>query len=272
MLYADIGRVDEARASAAEGVEAAEAVADEMFGPAALAALGHAELVAGDPERAAGYLRHLPERLLRTSGQGALSSGWGDAVEALIRIGELDVAADHLEQWSTVVWTRLARIGLLRCTGLLADARGDSLGAVDALEQAVTADDPPTYPFERARTLLALGAVHRHALQRRAARSTLEEALATFEHLGAVPWAARARDELRRVSGRRPSGELTEAELRVATLAAAGRRNKEIATALFIGVGTVESHLSRVYRKLAVRSRTELSARLAEAGDGTSKV
>ena len=272
MLCADVGRVDEARASAAEGVEAARAVGDEMFGPAALAALGHAELVAGDPERAAGYLRDLPERLIRTGGQGALSSGWGDTIEALIRIGEIDVAADHLERWSTVIWTRLARIGLLRCTGLLADARGDSVAAADALERAVAADDPRTYPFERARTLLALGAVHRHALQRRAARSTLEEALATFEQLGAVPWADRARDELRRVSGRRPSGELTEAELRVATLAAAGRRNKEIATALFVGVGTVESHLSRVYRKLGVRSRTELSARLSEAGDGTSKV
>ena len=243
-----------------------------MFGPAAVAALGHAELVAGDPERAAAYLRDLPERMLRTGGQGALSSGWADAIEALIRIGELDAAAYHLERWSTVTWTRLARIGLLRCTGLLADARGDSQAGVETLERAVAADSPRTYPFERAQTLLALGAVRRHALQRRAARSALEEALVAFERLGAAPWVDRTRAELRRVSGRRPSGELTEAELRVATLAASGSRNKEIATTLFIEVGTVESHLSRVYRKLGVRSRTELSARLRQAGDETSKV
>ena len=272
VLYADVGRVDEARAMATDGVEAASGIGDEMFGPAAIAALGHAELVAGDPERAARYLRELPERMLRAGGQGAMLSGWADAIEALIRIGELDLAADHLDRWSPVVWTRLARIGLLRCTGLLADARGEPQAAAEVLERAVAADNPRTYPFERARTLLALGAARRHALQRRAARSTLQEALVVFEQLGAAPWADRVTDELKRISGRRPSGELTEAELRVATLAATGSRNKEIATTLVIEVGTVEAHLSRVYRKLGVRSRAELSGHLSEAGDETPKV
>jgi DNA-binding CsgD family transcriptional regulator len=127
--------------------------------------------------------------------------------------------------------------------------------------------------LERGRTLLAMGAVQRQALQRRAARETLERALAMFEELGARPWADKARDELGRISGRRaPSDDLTDAERRVALLAADGRHNKEIAAALFIGVGTVERHLTNAYRKLGVRSRTELAGRLAKAGDEPAKV
>jgi DNA-binding NarL/FixJ family response regulator len=90
--------------------------------------------------------------------------------------------------------------------------------------------------------------------------------------LGAHPWAAKARAELKRVSGRRPpSEELTETEHRVAELAARGHTNKEIAAELFLGVSTVEAHLSRVYRKLGIRSRTELAARIAALKDGTAK-
>ena len=74
----------------------------------------------------------------------------------------------------------------------------------------------------------------------------------------------RARDELRRVSGRRPADDgLTEAERRVAALAADGLRNKEIAARLVIDVRTVETHLSRAYRKLGVRSRSELASRFS---------
>jgi DNA-binding CsgD family transcriptional regulator len=125
------------------------------------------------------------------------------------------------------------------------------------------------FPLERGRTLLCLGSVLRQAQQKRAARETLEEAIAIFEQLGASLWAAKARGELSRISGRRASSdELTETELRVAQLAAQGRTNKEIAAELYMGQSTVEAHLSRVYRKLGVR-RAELAARLpAPVGSG----
>jgi DNA-binding NarL/FixJ family response regulator len=88
--------------------------------------------------------------------------------------------------------------------------------------------------------------------------------LAIFEELGARLWADKARGELRRISGRAPaSDELTETERRVAELAAQGRTNKEIAAQLFRGVSTVEAHLSHEYRKLGIRSRTELAGRVA---------
>jgi DNA-binding CsgD family transcriptional regulator len=118
-------------------------------------------------------------------------------------------------------------------------------------------------PFERGRTLLALGSVRRRAREKRAAREALEEASSTFDSLGAGLWAARARDELARISGRRPaSSDLTTTEARLAALAAEGLANKEIAAALHMSVHTVEAHLTRIYRKLGIRSRAALAGRL----------
>jgi DNA-binding CsgD family transcriptional regulator len=126
--------------------------------------------------------------------------------------------------------------------------------------------------FERGRTLLACGAVRRRARRRGAAREALQAALEIFEQQGAHQWARRASDELARISGRRPGGaELTATELEVARLAAMGRANKEIAAVLFMSVHTVEAHLSRVYRKLGVRSRTQLSNHAAVAAEAEVK-
>ena len=75
----------------------------------------------------------------------------------------------------------------------------------------------------------------------------------------ATPWVAQAVKELDRVAPSRGTGELTPTEVKVADLVAAGRRNREIAGELFVSVATVEAHLTRIYRKLGMRSRTELS-------------
>jgi DNA-binding NarL/FixJ family response regulator len=120
-------------------------------------------------------------------------------------------------------------------------------------------------PFERGRTLLALGTLQRRARRRKAARDTLGGALGLFEGLGAESWADNARGELARIGGRTPSGgELTASERRIAELVALGRTNREVADELVISVHTVEAALTHVYRKLEVRSRTELARRLPE--------
>jgi DNA-binding NarL/FixJ family response regulator len=121
-------------------------------------------------------------------------------------------------------------------------------------------------PFEYGRTLLAAGSIRRRAREKRAARDTLEEAHQIFDSLAAILWADRAGDELARISGRRPTAnDLTTSEVRLAALAAEGLSNKEIAAALHISVHTVEAHLTRIYRKLGIRSRAALAQRLNTA-------
>src|SRR5262249_39941997 len=121
----------------------------------------------------------------------------------------------------------------------------------------------PWWPFERARTLLASGEIHRRARHKRLARDALDQALAIFEDIGARVWAARVRAERARIGGRAPAPlDLTPTERQVADLVASGMRNKEVAAALFMSTNTVQSTLSHIYRKLGVRSRTELASKL----------
>ena len=150
-----------------------------------------------------------------------------------------------------------------RCRGLLAAANGDLPAAQDALREAVLLHERLPEPFELGRTLLLRGNVERRSRQKRLARASLEQALALFDGLGAVGWADRARDEIRRL-GVQSAGrdELSATEDRVARLVAAGHTNREIASALFVSVKAVEANLTRIYAKLDVRSRTELALRL----------
>jgi DNA-binding CsgD family transcriptional regulator len=130
------------------------------------------------------------------------------------------------------------------------------------LERAVGEHEAVGDPFGRARALLAVGVVRRRSRRKRTAREALEGALAGFEAVGASGWSARARAELGRIGGRSREDGLTAAERRVAVLVAEGRTNREVAAALYLGERTVASHLTRVYAKLGVRSRTELARRL----------
>ena len=186
-------------------------------------------------------------------------------VEALIQLGRLEDAVSLLDAWDAAA----ARVGrewvlaqVTRSRGLVAAARGDVERAQSLIEQAVAKHEAVGDPFGRARALLALGAARRRARQKRAAREVIEAALAGFEELGAATWAEKARAELGRVGGRTRGEGLTPAERRVADLVAAGRTNREVAATLFLGERTVASHLTRIYAKLGVRSRTELARKL----------
>jgi len=122
-----------------------------------------------------------------------------------------------------------------------------------------------------ARTELARGERPRRRKARAEAREPLRAALETFERLGARLWAERARNELR-ATGVAATGEreavtpvaelLTPHELQVALTVARGATNREAAAALFVSPKTVEHHLGQIYRKLGVRSRTQLAALL----------
>jgi DNA-binding CsgD family transcriptional regulator len=260
---ARLGLIEDARASAEAALAAAEKAGDETYVVHTRAVLGHIELTLGNHDAAVAQLRELPARLLAMGLLDPVDSDvWPDAIEALLAAGERERAASYVAELERFAGRGSRRLlsQFLYARGLLTAADGQP--ACD-FEEALRELETLPYPFERARTLLALGRVRRHANQKRAAREALEQALALFEELGAPLWAAKARAELRRISGRRAESELTEAERRVVSLAAEGRSNKEIAAALVMSVRTVESHLSHVYRKLGIRSRAALAHRLS---------
>jgi DNA-binding CsgD family transcriptional regulator len=263
VIAAHRGRVDEACARAQAALARAE---DERIGVAQSGhgwVLGFVELSLGNLEAALTLLRRTHELRNDFLLEPAMRLELGDLLEALIAAGELDEAHEVLATWherATVLDRAWALAILARCRGLLLAAWGDLENAFASFERALAEHARSTDPFHHARTLLALGRTQRRAKKRGAARATLDDALAEFERLGAPLWAEQTRTELARIGGRATSrGELTEAELRIAEIVAQGRTNREVAAALFLTEHSVETALTRVYRKLGVRSRAELA-------------
>jgi DNA-binding CsgD family transcriptional regulator len=188
-----------------------------------------------------------------------------ELIEALLQLDRGDEAASVLERWegdAVRTGNDFVLAHVTRSRGLLAAARSAVADAVALLEDAVAQHEKLGDTFGRARAQLSLGAVLRRVRQRRAARETIAAALEGFEELGTATWVERSRDELGRISGRARQDALTAAERRVAALVAEGRTNHEVAAALFLAERTVASHLTRIYAKLGVRSRTELASKV----------
>ncbi|HZC28299.1 MAG TPA: LuxR C-terminal-related transcriptional regulator [Gaiellaceae bacterium] len=192
-----------------------------------------------------------------------------DEIEALIALDELD-RAEPLTDALAARGRDLDRPWALatsgRCRALLSAARGDLEMALVELDRALAEHERLAMPLELGRTLLMKGQIERRTRRKAAAKASFERALALFEQMGASLWAEKTRSELARV-GLRPAAptELTETERRVAELAASGLTNREVAAQLYMSAKTVEAHLRSAYRKLGIRSRAELGARLAGA-------
>ena len=196
----------------------------------------------------------------------------GDRLEAAIGVGELDRASDivgYLEYVAEVAPTPWTLAIGARGRGLLGAAAGDLDGALTSLGRALLEHERLPMPFERGRTLLAKGQVHRRRKEKRLADGALHEALNIFESLGAPSWAERTLAELARIGLRpRAPSDLTETERRVAELAATGLSSRQIAEQAFLAPKTVGNVLGRVYEKLGIHSRAELGARM---GEGTRR-
>jgi DNA-binding CsgD family transcriptional regulator len=260
-VEAALGREAECRSHMAASLEIVDLLGAEIVRGYVACTLGLLELGLGRAEEAVAALEELAGFLgERPAGDPAVMQWPPDLVEAYVRLGRREDAERALgvfEASARHSGSSWATAAAARCRGLLApdDAFDEPFAA--ALEY-------DGMPFESARTRLVLGERMRRAGRRVEARAALRDALVTFSRLGAQPWAQRARTELR-ASGERvrrgsptATEQLTPQELQVALEVARGSTNREAAVALFLSPKTIEFHLRNIYRKLGIRSRTEL--------------
>jgi len=268
-ICAHAGALDDAKAAAAEALRRLEVHPDPALEGLARNVLGLVALSRGDSAESERQLSRSQEITDSFHLVEPPDRFQADHAEAVIAVGDLDRAEGlvaRMEGRAKALPRPWICAVSARCRGLLQSARGDQDGALAALQAAICHHDQLDMPFERARTLLALGQVHRRRNERRLARTALEEAQTGFERLGARAWMERAGAELARVPVRRAKADLTPTEETIARLAASGLTNKQVAERAFVSPKTVEANLSRVYEKLGVHSRAELGRVMGERG------
>ncbi|XVS65613.1 LuxR C-terminal-related transcriptional regulator [Actinosynnema sp. CA-299493] len=284
-----LGRHRDARATAEEGLRIAADIGQEFSVGFLTAVLAELAAIEGDAARCEELVATLvggaPQSVRAACALALLDLGLGrheavldrladvaagahrlysvtslpDLVEASARLGKPDAnAAGWYDEWASGTGQPWARAVSARCRALLTDDEQWYVEAVDLHR----ADD--SRPFERARTELLYGEWLRRARRKADARTHLRSAAEVFERLGATPWAARARTELRATGESRaapgpdPLSALTPQELQVVRLAADGLSNRDIGAQLFLSPRTVGYHLYKAYPKLGVASRVEL--------------
>jgi DNA-binding CsgD family transcriptional regulator len=276
-IEAILGRSADAVEHGRRSLQISEKRGDRWNIVRARGALGLDALARGDAASAVQWLSPAAEML--ASGDHRLRNNFrldGDLIEAQVRLGETRKAVrqlanllEHAEEsqspWALAVGAR--------CRAFVAE--DDDVDEAFAAALELHTAEPSAW--ERARTELAWGERLRRRRQPRTAREQLHSALKTFERLGSQPWADRTRTELRASGERLPRGDpaahdqLTPQELQVSLAAADGLTSKEIGARLFLSPKTVDFHLGRAYRKLEVRSRSELTRLFAQQATATER-
>ena len=235
------------------------------------AALGLLELSLGHAGAAAAHLELVARAHARSDVvEPSLLEWMPDLVEAYIRSDRFDDAAATLDAVRAATPTRPAAPGP-RPSPRATAACSPAMPATEHFEAALRLHAATPRSFERARTELCFGETLRRSGRRAAARIHLRAALDAFERAGALPWAdargASSPRPARTSRAREPSAvaQLTPQELQIGLAVIEGRTNREVAEALFLSPKTIEYHLRNVFRKLDVRSRTELGHVLRRA-------
>ena len=277
-IEAATGRRESCVTHAVEAERIARKVGARSASMIASSALGLAALGEGRSEDAIGHLMPIAEQVAGAGIEHPAVIQWApDLVEAYVRAGNTVAAERALAvlqaraQRSEHTWALAASA---RCRGLLDAPELFEQSFAEAQRwHACTAT-----PFEAARTHLCLGERLRREGRRADAREPLEAALATFTQLGAEPWSRRARDELGATTPALHSDgdptavqRLTSQELRVANVVAGGATNREAAAALFLSPKTVNAHLESIYRKLAIKRRSQLARIFAQPVPGVDR-
>ena len=270
-IEAGMGQAGSCQAHAARAIALGKQAGTGIFEAHAANALALLELGAANAPEAVRHLEFVGAFAAAHGLRDPVLLNWaGNLVEALVKAGEPDrslrayeVVITEAEQ--TERPTELAVAA--RCQGLLAK---DEEAMEKAFAEALAWHARAVQPFQEARTRLLHGELLRRR-RRAGARAELTAALSLFERLGAGPWSVQAGNELRATGvTARPRSELrpeqlTPQELRIALAIAEGATNVEAAAQLFVSAKTVEYHLSSVYRKLGIRSRTQLVRLLTDS-------
>jgi DNA-binding CsgD family transcriptional regulator len=236
-----------------------------LAGGLATWALGLAALCRGDAAEATRHLLALRDPASGVANATMALFSAPDLVEAGCRSGRGDIVPAPLaaiEDWAA------SGIGYARITAARSRAMFADSGQWEHHFQAALELEGPDIPrFERARTELAYGEALRRNRRPTKARDLLRAAAERFDVLGAAAWAERARAELRAAGetvGSKTRSDavatLTAQELQIARMVAGGASNQKVAAALFLSPRTVEYHLYKVYPKLGISSRGELTA------------
>ena len=192
----------------------------------------------------------------------------GDLAEAALHTGRINEARARVQQVEAasgdIPGTCIA-VGLLHARALLTQDPQEAAGRFD---EALGAD-LTHWPLQRARLLLAHGQWLRRQRRIAESRTPLRDARDAFDAMGCAAWGDQARRELRASgeSSRRrdlaPGDQLTAQELQIAQLAAQGLSNRDIAQRLYLSHRTIGTHLYRIFPKLGITSRGELSSALS---------
>jgi DNA-binding CsgD family transcriptional regulator len=187
-----------------------------------------------------------------------------DLVEAAVHTGRTAEATAHVAAIRESNIAALSSRFALSADGAAAIAAADDSTAVELFERALAVPGAERWAFVMARVQLVYGERLRRIPNLTDARVQLRSAMETFERLGARPWAGRARNELRATGqtklriDRYATVPLTAQEHEIASLAASGLTNKQIAERLFLSPRTVGGHLHRIFPKLGIATRAAL--------------
>ena len=280
-LWAVTATVGKAMLSALRGdCESAEPIAAETQGVPLLAGVrfvlvatqqtrGVAALLAGRADQAVDHLIRTFDATDPMYHPSMSTWALADLVDAAVLAGRAEAVRpllDGVELRATQLPSPMLQLNVRYARAVLAD--GDSAGP---LFDAALAADLSAWPLARSRLLLAYGAWLRRQRRNADARGPLRTARDGFDALGATHWGQRARQELRasgEASRRRAvfaRDHLTPQELQIATMAARGLTNREIGQHLYLSHRTIGSHLYRVFPKLGITARSQLSEALLEA-------
>jgi ATP/maltotriose-dependent transcriptional regulator MalT len=276
IVCSSAGDTARALSSAREAVARSERVTETFFSNLSRLHLAAALTAAGDPASARVELAAVQagpaEQLLDLRG----GHGWELLIRTQLALGDLDAATESAaaavqRARATALPQRTATAISARAAVLL--ARDDDAGALAGAREAIGLAESTGNPVLSARARAIAGAALARGGDTEHGIAELESAERALFACGARREADAAAQELRRLGRRAPrrargarkagSGALSPREREVAALVAAGKRNRDVAAALFVSEKTVESHLARIYDKLGVHSRAALATVMA---------